>query len=107
MADHHWRGARVKNQGLVEPVQPEMYLPAEQATMTVASTLMVRGVGDPLALLTEVRDQVRVIDKNIPLTFSTMTHEIDDSFRANGSIPSCCPPLPVWRCCSRPLESTA
>ncbi len=68
----------VKNQGLVEPAQPEMYLPAEQATMTVASTLLVRGVGDPLALLAEVRDQVRVIDKNIPLTFSTMTREIDD-----------------------------
>jgi putative ABC transport system permease protein len=70
--------ADVKNQGLVEPVRPEMYIPAQQATMTVASTLLVRGVGDPLALVAEVRDQVRAIDKNIPLTFSTMTHEIDD-----------------------------
>jgi putative ABC transport system permease protein len=69
--------ADVKNQGLVEPVQPEMYIPAQQATMTVASTLLVRGVGDPLALVAEVRDQIRVIDKNIPLTFRTMTHEID------------------------------
>jgi putative ABC transport system permease protein len=70
--------ADVKNQGLVEAVQPEMYIPAQQATMTVASTLLVRGVGDPLALVAEVRDQIRVIDKNIPLTFSTMAHEIDD-----------------------------
>jgi predicted permease len=69
--------ADVKNQGLVEPVQPEMYLPAEQATMTVANTLVVRGVGDPLALVAELRDQVRAIDKNIPLTFTTMTHEIE------------------------------
>jgi putative ABC transport system permease protein len=68
--------ADVKNEGLVEPVQPEMYLPAEQATNTVATTLLVRGVGDPLALVAEVRDQIRTIDKNIPLTFTTMTHEI-------------------------------
>ena len=68
--------ADVKNQGLVEPVQPEMYLPADQATNTVASTLVVRGVGDPLALVAEVRDQIRTVDKNIPLTFTTMTHEI-------------------------------
>ncbi len=69
--------ADVKNQGLVEPVMPEVYFPAQQSTMTLASTLLVRGVGDPLALVAEVRDQVHAVDKNIPLTFTTMTHEIE------------------------------
>ncbi len=68
--------ADVKNQGLVEPVRPEMYVPTQQATMTVASTLAVRAVGDPRALVAEVRDQVRALDKNIPLTFTTMTEEL-------------------------------
>jgi putative ABC transport system permease protein len=80
--EDHWQTivgvvADVKNQGLVEPVQPEMYIPAQQATMTVASTLLVRGVGDPLALIAEVRDQIHAVDKNVPLTFTTMTHEIE------------------------------
>ena len=30
------------------------------------------------SLVAEVRDQVRAIDKNIALTFTTMTHEVDD-----------------------------
>ena len=81
VVNDEWRAiigvvADVKNQGLVEPVQPEMYLPADQSTNTVASTLLVRGVFDPLALVAEVRDQIRTVDKNIPLTFTTMTHEI-------------------------------
>ncbi len=68
--------ADVKNRGLVEPVRPEMYVPTQQATMTFASTLAVRAVGDPRALVAEVRDQVRALDKNIPLTFTTMTEEL-------------------------------
>jgi putative ABC transport system permease protein len=66
----------VKNQGLAEPPRPEMYVLYDRHE--VADTLLVRGVGDPLALVAEVRDQVHAIDKNIPLTFTTMTHEIDD-----------------------------
>jgi putative ABC transport system permease protein len=65
----------VKNQGLAEPPRPEMYFLYDRHE--VADTLLVRGVGDPLALVAEVRDQIHTIDKNIPLTFTTMTHEID------------------------------
>ena len=77
----HWKTivgvvADVKNQGLAQPPRPEMYVPAEQAEMTVASTLVVRAVGDPRTLIAEVRDQVRALDKNIPLTFTTMTEEV-------------------------------
>jgi putative ABC transport system permease protein len=77
----HWKTivgvvADVKNQGLAQPPRPEMYVPAEQAERTVASTLVVRAAGDPLALIAEVRDQVRVFDKNIPLTFTTMSEEL-------------------------------
>jgi putative ABC transport system permease protein len=69
--------ADVKNQGLAQPPRPEVYIPEAADPHSVASTLLVRGVGDPLTLIAEVRDQVRAIDKNIPLTFTTMTHEMD------------------------------
>jgi ABC-type antimicrobial peptide transport system permease subunit len=63
---------------LAESPGPELYYFDAVDPYDVANTLLVRGVGDPLALVAEVRDQVRAIDKNIPLTFTTMTHEIDD-----------------------------
>jgi predicted permease len=66
----------VKNQGLAQPPRPEMYFPAAQSEMTVARHLVVRAVGDPRALIAEVRDQVRAVDKNIPLTFTTMPEEL-------------------------------
>jgi predicted permease len=68
----------VKNHGLAEPPGPELYYLDAVDPYDVASTLLVRGVGDPLALVAEVRDQIHSIDRNIPLTFTTMTHEIDD-----------------------------
>jgi putative ABC transport system permease protein len=66
----------VKNQGLANPPRPEMYMPVQQPGMTVASTIVVRAVGDPKTLIAAVRDQVRALDKNIPLTFTTMMEEI-------------------------------
>jgi putative ABC transport system permease protein len=66
----------VKNHGLAEPPLPEVYVLNDPHD--IASTLLVRGVGDPLALVAEVRDQVRAIDRNIPLTFTTLTHAVDD-----------------------------
>jgi len=70
--------ADVKNQGLAQPPGPELYYLDAVDPFDVASTLLVRGVGDPLALVGEVRDQVHAVDRDIPLTFATMTHEIDD-----------------------------
>jgi putative ABC transport system permease protein len=70
--------ADVKNQGLSEPPRPEVYVLDAVDPYDVPNTLLVRGVRDPLALVAEVRDQIHAIDKDIPLTFSTMTHEIDD-----------------------------
>ncbi len=69
--------ADVKNHGLAEPPGPELYFLDAVDPYDVANTLLVRGVGDPLALVAEVRDQIHSVDKNIPLTFTTMTHEID------------------------------
>ena len=70
--------ADVKNQGVAQPARPEVYFPGAVDSHDVVNTLLVRGIGDPLALVAEVREQVRAIDKNIPLTFTTMTHEVDD-----------------------------
>jgi putative ABC transport system permease protein len=67
----------VKNHGLAEPAGPELYYLDTVDPFDVANTLLVRGVGDPLTLVAEVRDQIHTIDKNIPLTFTSMTHEID------------------------------
>jgi len=71
--------ADVKNQGLAQLPRPEVYSLESADPHSVANTLLVRGVGDPPTLVAEVRDQVRAIDKNIPLTFTTMTHEIEGS----------------------------
>ena len=68
----------VKNHGLAEPPGPELYYLDAVDQYDVANTILVRGVGDPLALVAEVRDQIHAIDRNIPLTFTTLTHEIDD-----------------------------
>jgi predicted permease len=67
----------VKNHGLAESPAPELYYLDAVDPYDVANTLLVRGVGNPLTLVAEVRDQIHTIDRNIPLTFTTMTHEID------------------------------
>ena len=64
----------VKNQGIQESAQPELYRLDEQGNMF---SLVVRTMGDPLSLTNQIREQVRTLDKNTPLKFSTMTEQMD------------------------------
>lgn len=56
-----------QNQWTGEPA-PEMYLPHLQSPAPRALTLVVRGAGDPLALVGSVENQVWSIDKNLPVS---------------------------------------
>jgi predicted permease len=64
----------VKNQGIQESAQPELYRLDDQGNVF---SLVVRTMGDPLSLTSQIREQVRALDKNTPLKFSTMTEQMD------------------------------
>ena len=61
--------ADVKNQGLQEPVQPEVWIPY---TMTGAGErgILVRTAQEPLALLDRVRREIWATDRNVALTLT-------------------------------------
>ena len=67
----------VKNRGRQETTQPALYRLDVDGD---ASFLVVRTVGDPLSLTNQIREQVRALDKNTPVKFSTMTQELDREF---------------------------
>ena len=56
----------VRQSGLVEPPTPQMYL-SDLQEPTGALTMVLRTDGDPLALGTAIRNQVRAIDPALPL----------------------------------------
>jgi putative ABC transport system permease protein len=61
--------ADLKNQGLQEPVQPEVWIPY---TMTGAGErgVLVRTAQEPLALLDSVRREIWATDRNVALTLT-------------------------------------
>ena len=65
----------VKNQGIQEIALPELY---RLDTDGNVFALVVRTAGDPLSLTSQIREQVRILDKNTPLKFSTMTEQMDN-----------------------------
>jgi putative ABC transport system permease protein len=62
----------VRHWGLDRPVNPEMYVPQRQAT-SWTMTFVVSTATDPAALAPSVREQVRAVDPDLPLTLRTMT----------------------------------
>jgi len=56
----------VRHAGLAVEPRPEMYLPQSQEPRG-AMAIMIRTVGDPLALAAAVREQVRQFDHDLPL----------------------------------------
>jgi len=68
----------VRHSGLNTPPNPEVYmsqLQEPQASMAV----MVRTAGDPRQLAATVREQVKAVDKDQPLTITTMDQIFSDS----------------------------
>jgi predicted permease len=64
----------VKNRGRQESAQPELYRLDREGNVF---SLVVRTVGDPLTLTGQIREQVRALDKNTPLKFSTITEQLE------------------------------
>jgi predicted permease len=71
----------VKVGQLTREMVPEMYLPYSQAVI-LSPKLVMRTVGDPVALISAVRDQVAQIDKNLPL-YEVRT--MDDVFSVSAA----------------------
>jgi putative ABC transport system permease protein len=59
------------------PAQAELYRIDEEGNV---GFLEIRTTGDPLGVTSLIREQVRALDKNTPLTFSTMTEQLDSEF---------------------------
>jgi putative ABC transport system permease protein len=59
--------ADVRGADFSEPSVPEFYIPSAQRTVR-AQTLVVRGAGDPLALIAAMRTAVAAVDRQQPLT---------------------------------------
>ena len=64
----------VKNRGLQESAQSELYRLDEQGDVSV---LVIRTVTNPLSLTNQIRAEVRSLDKNTPVTFRTMAEQMD------------------------------
>lgn len=61
--------ADAKNQGVQEPVRPEMFLPYT-ITGAFERGILVRTSGPPLNLLNDVRREIWAVDRNIALTLA-------------------------------------
>jgi putative ABC transport system permease protein len=55
--------------GLGQPVNPEMYIPFSQQPAPFM-TLVVRTAGDPIGAVPSIREQVRALDPNLPISQS-------------------------------------
>jgi len=71
----------VRHTGLNTPASPEIYLSDLQEPQT-ALAVMVRTSGDPLQLAAAAREQVKAIDKDQPVTITTMDQIVADSVAA-------------------------
>jgi hypothetical protein len=72
--------ADVRQQALSAPPEPEIYLPLEQTGWASAMSIVVRSQGDAPNLRGTVREIIRTVDPNLPVTRSmAMTDLIGDS----------------------------
>ncbi|MGA3201613.1 MAG: ABC transporter permease [Bryobacteraceae bacterium] len=67
----------VRNRGRQTPAQSELYRIDAEGNVGV---LVIRTAGDPLGVTSLIREEVRTLDKNTPLTFTTMTEQLDSEF---------------------------
>jgi putative ABC transport system permease protein len=68
----------VHHTGLNNPPSPEIYL-AESQEPASSMAVMARTNGDPLQLAEAAREQVKAIDKDLPVTVTTMDQIFSDS----------------------------
>jgi putative ABC transport system permease protein len=69
----------IRHEGLGEEAQPEIYLPHPQFPLPNLS-LVLRTTGDPLAIVSAMRNEVRVLDKDQPVALvQTLDEHISES----------------------------
>jgi putative ABC transport system permease protein len=69
----------IRHEGLANESQPEIYMPHQQVGLP-AMSLVLRTTGDPLALVSAVRSQVRDLDKDQPVALiQTLEEHISQS----------------------------
>ena len=69
----------IRHEGLAEEAQPEIYVPHQQVGMPNLS-LVVRTSGNPLAVVSAVRNEVRALDKDQPVALvQTLEDHISQS----------------------------
>ena len=76
--------ADVRQHGLRDEIQPEMYRPLAQNARPVGMTVVVRTAGDPEALAGEVRQAVWSVDRELPLA---MLRSMDEVIRTSVAQP--------------------
>jgi len=71
----------VLDSGLTGRAEPQVFAPVTQHLNGRLSdpNLVVRGAGDPVLLVSAIRESIRSIDKNVPVEFSTMDALLADS----------------------------
>ncbi|HEX4641509.1 MAG TPA: FtsX-like permease family protein, partial [Chthoniobacterales bacterium] len=69
----------IRHEGLAEEAQPEIYVPHQQVALPNLS-LVVRTSGDPLAVVSAARNEVRTLDKDQPVALvQTLEDHISQS----------------------------
>jgi putative ABC transport system permease protein len=68
----------VHHNGLNTPPNPEIYVPHTQEPSS-SMAVMARTSGDPAQLAAAAREQVKAIDKDLPVTVTTMDQIFSDS----------------------------
>src|SRR6202521_5718984 len=75
--------ADVKNNGLQDPVQPEMWVPYTM-TGSGASGVLVRTGPEPMTLMNPIRQEIWATDSNVALTFTGTLESFIASFSYAG-----------------------
>jgi putative ABC transport system permease protein len=69
----------IRHEGLGEEAQPEIYIPHRQLTLPNMS-LVVRTAGDPMMIVSAMRNEVRALDKDQPMALvQTLEEHISES----------------------------
>ena len=75
--------ADAKNQGLQDPVLPELWIPYT-VTGFGERGVLVRTSGDPMALLNAVRNEIWAVDRNVALTLTATLEDFMKRFSYSG-----------------------
>ena len=75
--------ADARNQGIKDPVFPEIVIPYTVVGALNRITLLVRTAGEPLAMLHTMQHEIWAVDRNVPMTFAdSLVNDLKTSFYA-------------------------